>query len=220
MVTVPCAGWEDGRIKGHSRNTCLVSLDWSATHRPEGTNMRSICTLGTAIAITSSFAAADIELDITASIGTGSQTAYSVIDFEATGGGSFAFAYSWDGDASVHDMLLALEEVGLAYEWTDWGFGIFADNFMWQDFAGDMDLYWAHSLSTVIGDETTWSDAWSSADQEVLVDGMISGWYNGFNEDFSAIPPSLPLAAIPGPSTVALLLICAHTRRRRQPRRI
>ena len=90
-------------------------------------------------------------LDISATAGTGSSTSYLVIDFAATNGISFAFAYQWDGLATTHDMMLALSDIGLGYEWTDWGTGIFADNLTWDGQAGDSSLFWAHSLATPTG---------------------------------------------------------------------
>jgi MYXO-CTERM domain-containing protein len=59
-----------------------------------------------------------------------------------------------------------------------------------------------------------WSDAWSAVDTTELSDGLISGWYNGFNDDYSAITPTLPLTAIPGPATVAVLVLLGGRRRR------
>ena len=155
-------------------------------------------------------------LDITATVGSGDSTSYAVIDFDATSGASYAFAYQWSGAANTHDRMLALESVGLIYEWTDWGTGIFADNFAWSDAQGEASLYWAHSLCTPQGDgEVVWSDAWSSVDTTALSDGLISGWYNGFNDDYSAITPTLPLTAVPGPASIAVLSILMRGCRRR-----
>ena len=154
-------------------------------------------------------------LDITATIGTGQFTSYAVIDFAATGGTSHAFAYQWSDETTTHDMLLALSDVGLIYDWTDWGSGIFADNFAWNDQSGDPSYFWAHSLATPAGDGIVdWSDAWSAADGTALSDGLISGWHNGFNDDYSAIPPTLPLTAIPNPATVAVFMLLGGRRRR------
>lgn len=160
-----------------------------------------------------STASADLVLDLTASVGTGNNTAYAVIDFSATNYPVYAFSYSWDGEASVHDMLLALEAVGLGYEWTDWGTGIFADNFHYGSPAGDPNLYWAHSSGTIANGGPNWSDATTSVDLADLSDGDISGWHNGFNDDYSAIPPSLPL--IPAPASFILLAGLGIARRRR-----
>ena len=84
---------------------------------------------GAALAAITSIASADIALDITWSTGSGDNTAYAVIDFSATTYSAYAFSYSWDGTATVHDMLLALNTEGLGYDWTDWGSGIYINNF-------------------------------------------------------------------------------------------
>jgi len=177
--------------------------------------MRALFSFAATIALTTTFSHADLQIDVNASAGEGDHTAYAVIDFSATNYGVYAFSYSWNGDATVHDMLLALEdEVSLMYAWTDWGSGIFVDNFAWGSPAGNPDYYWAHSLGTIFGDGPDWSDAYLGVEQTVIADGAISGWYNGFNDDYSAIPPALPL--IPGPGGLALLAaIAAGPRRRR-----
>ncbi|MDP6478757.1 MAG: hypothetical protein QGI75_01800 [Phycisphaerales bacterium] len=154
-------------------------------------------------------------LDVTATVGTGEFTSYAVIDFAATGGTSHAFAYQWSGEATAHDMLLAVGDSGLVYDWTDWGNGIFADNFAWNGDVGEWSYFWAHSLASPEGNGIVdWSDAWTSVDTTWLSDGLISGWYNGFNDDYSAITPTLPLTAIPGPATVAVLVLLGGRRRR------
>ena len=156
-------------------------------------------------------------LDITATVGTGDNTSYAVIDFAATGGDSYAFAYNWSDEATTHDMLLAIAGAGVTYEWTDWGSGIFADNFAFENTAGDAGLYWAHSTASPSGDGTVaWADAWSSVDATMLSDGLVSGWYNGFNDDYSAIPPSLPLSTIPAPGALTLLAFSGACSRRRR----
>mgnify|MGYP001159521945 CR=1 FL=1 len=156
-------------------------------------------------------------LDVTAAIGEGTSTAYAVIDFGATGGSSWALAYSWNGDATGHDMLSAFQtHLSLDYDWTDWGSGYFVDNFSFAGDVGDPANYWAHSLATPDGSGTVdWADAWSGVETTALSDGLLSGWYNGFNEDFSAITPTLPLTTIPAPSAAVLLLLGLKGRRRR-----
>ena len=184
--------------------------------------MRTGFIAATALLAITSLASADLlideglVLDVTATIGTGDFTSYTVIDFAATGGQSWAFAYQWSGESTTHDMLQALGAAGLTYEWTDWGTGIFADNFGWSGDTGDAGLYWAHSLATPAGDGVVdWSDAWSAVDATALSDGLISGWYNGFNDDYSAITPTLPITAIPGPATMVVLMLVGGRGRRR-----
>ena len=65
---------------------------------------------------------------------------------------------------------------------------------------GDPANYWSHSLATPDGSgDVDWLAASGSVDVEWLMDGEISGWYNGFTDDYQTIPPSLPLTTIPAP---------------------
>ncbi len=157
-------------------------------------------------------------LDVTATAGTGSSTAYFVIDFDYTDGNTWAFAYNFDGNATAHDAFTAFGDLGLTYLFDDFGaWGVFASNFGWGDEVGDVDNYWAHSLATPEGSGTvTWSDAMSSVDTTPLTNGLLSGWYNGFNEDYSAIVPTLPLFTVPAPGVLAVfgLGLCLQRRRR------
>jgi hypothetical protein len=157
-------------------------------------------------------------LDVTATAGTGTSTAYFVLDFAYTNGESIALAYNFNGDASAHDAFLAFGDIGLVYTFDDFGgWGLFVNNFAWGDNVGDASNYWAHSLASPDGSGVVhWSDAFSSVDTTPLTDGFLSGWYNGFNDDFSAIPPALPLITVPGPSVLALVGLGLCTSRRRR----
>lgn len=157
-------------------------------------------------------------LDVTASAGTGSSTAFFVIDFEHTGGGTWAFAYSFDGDATAHEAFTAFADIGLTYAFDDFGeWGLFVNNFAWSDDAGDASNYWAHTLATPDGSGSVdWSEAMSSVDTTWLQDGLLSGWYNGFNDDYSAITPTLPLTTVPAAPALALLGLAGARHRRRR----
>ena len=82
--------------------------------------MRCIAIIGAVQAVTST-ASADLVideanglmLDVTATAGTGSSTAYFVFDFEYTGGDSWAFAYNFDGDATAHELDACVKLPGL-----------------------------------------------------------------------------------------------------------
>ncbi len=181
--------------------------------------MRTSIIIGAVGAAVTWSASADLMFDVPdwRQVGSGSNTAYAVIDFSATSYPVYAWSYSWEGEASVHDMLLALDaEAGLWYDWTDWGSGIFVDNFAYGSPAGDPSLYWAHSLGDVFGNGPDWSDALAGTDDTSLTNGMISGWYNGFNEDFSAIPPNLASVLVPAPSAAVVLILAGGVRRRRR----
>ena len=143
---------------------------------------------------------------VTESVGTGSNTSYLVIDFGETGGPSYAFEYQFEGSATVHDMLLAFTNYGLGYSYTDYssiGWGIFVDNFNYEQSTGLFDNYWSHSVGFLDDFGISWSAAEGGVESEQLVDGLISGWYNGFNDDYSVINPIVPL--IPAPSALIFL---------------
>lgn len=143
----------------------------------------------------------DEQLIVSESIGTGSNTAYLVIDFEESGGPSYAFEYQFEGSSTVHDMLLAFTNYGLGYSYTDYtsiGWGIFADNFSYGQSTGYSSFYWSHSVGFLDESGVSWSAAEGGVDSEQLVDGLISGWYNNFNDDYSVINPVIPLIPSPG----------------------
>ena len=175
--------------------------------------LRTAC-IGAVLAV-SSIATADLViddaagtiLDITAAVGAGASTAYLVIDFGYTGGDSHAFAFNFDGDASVHDAFSALAEGGFTYLFDDFGeWGLFVNNLGWSDDLGDPSNYWAHSLATPDGSgSVNWIDAATGVDTTMLADGLLSGWYNGFNDDYTAITPTLPVTTVPGPSVLVIM---------------
>ena len=185
----------------------------------------AICLLGSLAIISSVHADLIIDedqglaLDVTAWAGEGENTSYFVVDFEATGGSSYAFGYQWSGTETVLDMINSLtSETVFQAEMTSFGdFGIFIDNFAYLSDSGDQSNYWAHSLATPTGSGIVdWTAAGGGVDAELLTDGLISGWYNGFNDDFSVINPTLPLTNVPAPAGLAVVgLALVGTRRRR-----
>ncbi|MAT80627.1 MAG: hypothetical protein CMJ29_03150 [Phycisphaerae bacterium] len=164
-----------------------------------------------------------IALDVLSMTGEGENTSYLVVDFDATGGDSYAFGYSWDDSSSVLDMLTAISSsTELVALTTNYGeFGTFLDNFLFGDEAGDPQNYWAHSLATPDGlGEVDWIAASGGVDVTMLIDGGISGWYNGFTEDYDVIPPSLPTIVVPAPALapMAMLLLAITPRGRKRTR--
>ena len=158
-------------------------------------------------------------LDVLSWTGEGQNASYLVVDFEATGGDTHAFGYLWDDTGTVLDMLEAVSSVTeLVAETTDYGaWGTFLDNFTFGDEAGDPANYWSHSLANPDGSGTVdWFESTGSVDVELLTNGGISGWYNGFTEDYETIPPSLPLTYVPAPGLLALFGLMAVQQRRRR----
>ena len=156
-------------------------------------------------------------LDVSHSVGSGDLTSYMVIDFSATGGDSVAFSYSWSGPtiATSNDMIEAIVAAGfLSWEYTDYSFGRAVDNFTYGDMTGDESLYWGLSLGDVVDPGVDWAGSPVGVSDNLLSNNSLEGWYNGFNDDFSTIPPALPLVPAPGVMT-AFLLVAGQSRRRR-----
>lgn len=171
-------------------------------------------------------------LEIEHSAGAGDSVSYHVVDFETTGGESFAFAYYFNGPTvSAHDALLAIAAAGdLSYDYTIYDFGggplPFADNFSYLGDSGNVSTYWSYSLGTysALNTEVTWVGAPTGAGEQFLTDGAWHGWYNGFNGG-DAVSPRIPTAtgaAVPEPTAMMLSLfgICLlgfyASRRRRK----
>ena len=166
-------------------------------------------------------------LDVTHAVGAGANASYVIIDFEATAGGVYAFAFHWDsplGGATPltgFDMLLALAAAtNLTVDYTDSSFGPFINNFAFDDDAGDADFFWSFSVGEVIDPGVSWTGSPIGMADRELYDGSLDGWYNGFTDSFDAIPPGVPTTFIPTPSALAAMLIASalgsHRARRRE----
>ncbi len=170
-------------------------------------------------------------LEIEYSAGAGDSISYHVIDFETTGGESFAFAYYFDGPTvSAHDALVAIAAAGdLSYDFTIYDFGggplPFADNFSYLADSGNVSTYWSYSLGSYagLGSDVAWIGASTGAGEQFLTDGAWHGWYNGFN-GWDAMAPRVPAVGgagvIPEPASIGLCawmisLMCI--RRRKDP---
>ncbi|HSW46201.1 MAG TPA: hypothetical protein VLM89_11595 [Phycisphaerae bacterium] len=148
--------------------------------------------------------------------GTGSNHAALVIDFGATGGGSYSFGYRFDGAATGYDMIQAVAAAGdLDYQASSFpGFGTFIDNFSRGGEAGNADFYWQYFNGTASGGIVTWVSAWEGMSTRILADGSIDGWYNGFDGHVPRIPePATGLLV-----AAAALLVPAARRRSRRSR--
>ena len=168
--------------------------------------------------------ASGLMLDIEYSAGTGENTSYLVIDFSATGGTTHAYSFHWNSSPislTSLDLLSAIVDAGdLDWEYASSEWGPYIENFSFGNEGGDASLFWSYSLGEVDDPGISWVDSQEGIGDRLLADDSIDGWYNGFNEDWSAIPPSVPLVPIPAPpAAIIMLLLHAGYRvpRRRLP---
>jgi hypothetical protein len=156
----------------------------------------SAITSSAAIATPVNFGGTWVEVDYWA--GTGGNEAIVVVDFDATGGDSYAFGFKWDGIATGYDALVAIDAAGaLDFETTYYsGMGYFIDNFYYNSESGDPSYYWQYFTSS---DGSVWDSSWVGMSDRTLTGGDWDGWYNGFDPGVS------PTTPIPEPATVALL---------------
>jgi len=140
--------------------------------------------------------------------GSGANEAVLVVDFNATGGGAYAFGYRWDGAATGYDMLTAVADAGdLDFTANYWpGMGYFIDNFTYRGEAGDPGKYWAYWLGTGNGGQVEWAQAAGGMSGRTLTSGDFDGWYNGFDNTAPRLPE---------PATAMLIGVAAVLPRRR-----
>lgn len=120
--------------------------------------------------------------------GSGSSEAIVVVDFEATGGDSYAFGFRWDGSATAYDALVAIDAAGdLDFEATYYsGWGYFIDNFYYNSESGEQSYYWQYFTSS---DGIVWTSSWVGMSDRVLTDGSWDGWYNSWDPGVSPLAP-------------------------------
>jgi len=176
-------------------------------------------------------------LDVSQYVGSGAKTAYYIIDFGGNGGGKVAYGFRFDSSTLVGiDGMNALDTQGPLNVTYD-NFGTTVPNLFVNSLGIDNTLlfdepdynvdgrYWS-LWSGVPGNGTI---AWNFANTglsgvdflsgnvvDLLTDGEIYGFYAGNG----SVQPGLPLAAIPEPSTWAMLmgvaaLAIVRARRRR-----
>ena len=106
-----------------------------------------------------------LELDISYEVGSGFFTSYLIVDFEATGGDTYAFAYHWSSgdDARGYTMLEAVTAADPGLDWAfggedGVGFGVWVENFWYEEHAesGDDSLFWSYWLGSVNDDPFAW----------------------------------------------------------------
>jgi hypothetical protein len=140
-------------------------------------------------------------LDVEGVVGSGQYTSYEVIDFQDTGGGSFAWEYKYNTPVSGFQMLqdIAAADPRLTAQATYYPEfdEYFVDNFSFESESGNPNDYWRYLNGVYDGGNGTvqWTDANSGPGDVMISDGSFDGWYNSFANDN---PPRLPETGIAG----------------------
>lgn len=169
-----------------------------------------------------SFAGVDLEIDAT--VGSGANRTVLVVDWDSFGGpyasASHAFLYQWDGEATVLDLLTALQDSAVFTFTTGFGGG-FLNNIAYTDTDGDthtnpVDGNWELASGTnPLGawegfdlSNPDWDFSVLGIDQELLVDGQFEGINAVFfdpNNNFERVGTALTVPIVPEPGTAALV---------------
>ena len=159
------------------------------------------------------------------SAGSGANTSQVVIDFGFQGGDAYLFDYSYDGDATAEDMLLALDAAGdltVHHQFFEFEVdgelvqSIFVDGFSFdgnsavpsfEGAAGESWSYW------VVDDRAAGPSFYvlspTGATDRALEDGSIDGWslniseFNSMGLDPTFVQPTI----IPEPTSAAVLML-------------
>ncbi|BBO86529.1 hypothetical protein DSCO28_70950 [Desulfosarcina ovata subsp. sediminis] len=142
--------------------------------------------------------------------GSGSNDLILVIDWNETNGPyetpTHAFGYSWDGDATLEDALIAIDAAGaLEVTGTDW------INYINYDDGTD-----SHSMETPTnyngwlwhGYTTDFGETWTANSYTAGGVSLIDGYIQAINIDkknWTSSSLNLPTAAVPVPAAVWLL---------------
>jgi hypothetical protein len=162
-------------------------------------------------------------------VGSGQNLSLVIVDFEQTGGSSYAFGFRWD---SATDFANVLDEVvnsspmgsSLVAELSSFpGFGTIVDNFSYGTDVGEHDEYWRMEIGNYDGTNISWETAGAglswlasldftenpTSDPGDLDNGIqpsgttgIIGFYNSWAD--SNIKPRVP-TAVPEPAGWALM---------------
>lgn len=150
--------------------------------------------------------------DIVLWAGSGTNRAGLVIDFnDGTTVHSFAWGYRWNGAATGEDMLRAVEDLDSALSATIFGsaWGNYLDSLSYLGHSGGTwpQGYWSYWS----GSGLSWNYASSGMSARSLTTGTWDGWSYVVNDGRSDTPPTVPVAAVPEPTTglawLAVLLL-------------
>jgi hypothetical protein len=152
----------------------------------------------------------DQRLGVIATTGTGPDTAFLVVDFDATDGRSYAFAHAFDAadDLTAFDLVQAVADatdLDFAFSvFPDFGNAIFVDNFSLPSFgeAGDANRFWQFFTGTPSAGTIDWTSSFIGISDTPLADGLVAGFFNGFDP---GVRPAVPV--IPEPGVAALLVV-------------
>jgi hypothetical protein len=140
-------------------------------------------------------------LDVEGIVGSGQYTSYEVIDFQDTGGGSYAWEYKYNTPVSGFQMLqdVAAADPRLTVQATYYPEydEYFVDNFSFESESGNPNDYWRYlnGVYDSVNETVDWTDASSGAGDVMISDGSFDGWYNSFANDNQ---PRLPETSIGG----------------------
>ena len=151
--------------------------------------------------------------------GTGSNTAYFVVDFGGNGGSPHGFGYHWNGTQTADNALLAIDAAG-ALNMTYGNFGTAAaPNLFIQSLADppNTDLpdfntdgrFWDYFQGTYSAANVTWTESQTGISGRDFTTGNIiqtltDGGFYGFYASANSTPPRLPVA-VPEPAGWILL---------------
>ncbi|MCC6685652.1 MAG: hypothetical protein IT205_01540 [Fimbriimonadaceae bacterium] len=161
--------------------------------------------------------------DIRLWAGSGSNQAALVIDFnDGQTPRSYLWGYRWDGAATGEDALRAVVEADIALTATFdvFSFGASLNTVTYlghsQSQNSNPGQYWSYWVTTNGHDDWVFSNLGMS--DRLLANGDVDGWAFS-NPNYNGLPPTVPVAAVPEPVSLATLSLgILVLRRRPRPR--
>jgi hypothetical protein len=161
-------------------------------------------------------------LAIEGSVGSGASTAYLLVDFGASGGQAYAWAYHFDGAKSDYDMVAAVNtagQVNFDAPYDSYYASYYVNSITYpahgETGSSGATMYWTQSTGTLAGGTVQW-DYGNGLGTFALTDGSFEGWYQN---DWTLLPPpnyaEVPVIA-PEPASLGLLALGALALLRRR----